>query len=293
MAVIPSEYMDAVVALGVSIKNDEVNFTATGFLYCHSILSPQDGKRLYFTFLVTNRHVITEKNRLWMRFNHPMGSGSQTYPMPVGGTDGSTPWIVHPDAEVDVAIIPISSEWLENQGIKHSFFHAGRHTFIRENDKYEPSEGDGVFILGFPLGLAGGDRNYAIVRYGILARIQDWLRGSAREFLIDASVFPGNSGGPVVTKPEGMSYPGTRSSFGSRLIGMVSSYLPYKEVAVSQQTGKPRMIFEENSGLGVVVPIDVIQETVDLAIKKYISTKENIPQLKNQVDNEEHADEGV
>ena len=49
---------------------------------------------------------------------------------------------------------------------------------------------------------------------------------------------------------------------------MVSSYLPYREVAVSQQTGRPRMIFEENSGLGVVVPFNVIEETIEFAVNK-------------------------
>lgn len=48
----------------------------------------------------------------------------------------------------------------------------------------------------------------------------------------------------------------------------LSSYLPYQEIAVSQQTGRPRMIFEENSGLGVVVPCDIINETVEIAIDK-------------------------
>ena len=54
----------------------------------------------------------------------------------------------------------------------------------------------------------------------------------------------------------------------SLLIGMVSSYIPYEEVAISEQTGKRRMVFQENSGLAVVVPIDVIQETVDHALSK-------------------------
>ena len=49
---------------------------------------------------------------------------------------------------------------------------------------------------------------------------------------------------------------------------MVSSYLPYREIAVSTQTERPRMIFEENSGLSIVVPHDQIQETVKIAADK-------------------------
>ena len=49
---------------------------------------------------------------------------------------------------------------------------------------------------------------------------------------------------------------------------MVSQYLPYQEYAISEQTGRRRMMFEENSGLGIVVPHNVIQETVKIARDK-------------------------
>ena len=119
-----------------------------------------------------------------------------------------------------------------------------------------------------PLGEAGDERNYAIVRQGVIARARDWIRGNASTFLIDASVFPGNSGGPVLLKPEPVSVPGTKPNNRCGLIGMVSAYIPYREIAVSTQTDRPRMIFEENSGLGVVVPHDLIHETVKSAVDK-------------------------
>ncbi len=50
-----------------------------------------------------------------------------------------------------------------------------------------------------------------IVRQGAIARIRDWLGGAATEFLIDASIFPGNSGGPVLNRPEAVSITGTKS----------------------------------------------------------------------------------
>jgi hypothetical protein len=62
----------------------------------------------------------------------------------------------------------------------------------------EVAAGDGVFVLGFPTGLAGVQRNYVIVRQGCIARISEMLDGAAPGFLIDAPVYPGNSGGPVV-----------------------------------------------------------------------------------------------
>ena len=182
----------------------------------------------YRIFLITNRHVVEHIDMLKARFNRPMGSDSKIYDVPLRGNDGSMLWTGHPSS----------------------------------------SEGDGIFVLGFPLGLAGKKRNYTIVRQGCIARIRDWLGGNSRTILIDATVFPGNSGGPVVTKPEIASIKGTKFNNSSRLIGMISRYLPYEDVAISAQTRKPRIIFQENSGLATVVPVDVIQETVDLAVKK-------------------------
>ena len=129
------------------------------------------------------------------------------------------------------------------------------------------SEGDEIFVMGFPLGLAGDERNYVIVRQGMVARIRDWYEGYSKEFLIDSSIFPGNSGGPVIAKPTMFSYGQTMPR--PKLIGMVAAYLPYEDVAWSRQTGRPKMISEENSGLATVVPIDPILQTVSRAAERY------------------------
>jgi hypothetical protein len=44
---------------------------------------------------------------------------------------------------------------------------------------------------------------------------------------------------------------------------VVASYLPYRDVAVSQQTGQPRIIFEENSGLVNVFPVECVDQAID------------------------------
>jgi hypothetical protein len=85
--------------------------------------------------------------------------------------------------------------------------------------------------------------------------------------VVDALVFPGNSGGPVILKPELMSIEGTKSNNKSVIIGVIKSYIPYRDVAVSEQTGLPRIIFEDNSGLSIVEPIDHIIETINLIPK--------------------------
>ncbi len=274
MALIPPSFLNTVVALGGPAQDGSMQYTATGFLYGHPTgATNEDGQPTYRLFLVTNRHVLEKASMnstgLHARFNRSMGVDANIYTIPLKETDGSASWIVHPRPDADIAVITINHNRLQDDGIQFSFFSGDQATVTLDQAReIEVSEGDGIFVLGFPLGEAGKERNYAVVRQGIVARVQDWLKGNAQTFLIDSSIFPGNSGGPVLLKPESIAITGTKSNNRCGLIGMISSYLPYREVAVSQQTGRLRMIFEENSGLGVVVPHNVIQETIEIAIGK-------------------------
>jgi S1-C subfamily serine protease len=137
----------------------------------------------------------------------------------------------------------------------------------------EITEGDFAYVLGFPMGITGGRRNTVIVRSGSIARIRDVLVKANHTFLIDAFIFPGNSGGPVILKPETLSIQGTKAQNTAYLIGIVHSYLTYQDVAISSQTKKPKVIFEENSGLAAVHPVDFIDETIN-EYNKSLKTKE-------------------
>ena len=279
MALIPPSFFNSVVALGEQTPEGVMISHATGFLYGRPLeTTDENGNRYYQAFLVTNRHVFDKaaerSDIMHARFNKLFEAGTNIVPLKLEHFS----WTVHPDPDADVAVMMINSEWLNSAGVEYFFFEADNHIMsIDQARASQISEGDGIFVLGFPLGESGEERNYAIVRQGIIARIQDWLKGNVRTFLIDASIFPGNSGGPVLLKPEIASIEGTTSNDRCALIGMVSSYLPYREIAISQQTGLPRMIFEENSGLGRVVPHDVIHEAIEFAMTKFGSGQSSTP----------------
>ena len=272
MALIQQYAFNTVVALGVPSDGDSVRYIATGFLYGYPAGKNERGQAAYFVFLVTNRHVIEDTTDLVVRFNVPSGTASKTFRFAMLAPNQVTHWVTHPDSTIDVAVLIIDAflPKIESSGIQISFLCEGVHTTtLDEMRNSEFSEGNEVFVLGFPLGMAGSTHNYVILRQGTVARIRDWYSDDASSFLLDSFIFPGNSGGPVFAKPVFASY-GGKPHLGAKLVGMVASYLPYRDVATSQQTGRPKIVFEENSGLAEVVPIDAIKKTISIAAARYV-----------------------
>lgn len=265
MTLIPPQYLNTLVAIG-EVSNGDFRCSATGFLYGHPSHVDENGAQLYYYCLVTNRHVVdrgfhpTAIDKPMARFNLSTGKATQPYPI--------ENWVSHPGA-LDVAVAPLAAQAFGELGIDYQIFAGDQNALTKQQVLEEKGirEGNGIYALGFPLELAGKERNYVIARQGVLARVQDWLHGDEDTFLIDASVFPGNSGGPVLTKPEVVAVGDYKAYAKSSLVGMVASYVPYNDVAVSQQTGQTRVIFQENSGLGRVIPVDAIQETAAHAIR--------------------------
>ena len=75
----------------------------------------------------------------------------------------------------------------------------------------------------------------------------------------------------MILRPETTSLAGTKAIGKARLIGIVKQYVPYRDVATSQQTSRARIVFEENSGLTSVITIDRINETVERERKRIMS----------------------
>lgn len=179
--------------------------------------------------------------------------------------DGNQIWDGHPSPEIDIATFSINPEILKEDNAEFGFFKLDEHVMSIEDMIAEGvSEGDGLYVLGFPMGIVAPQKKHVIARAGVIARIRDVLERHQKNYLIDANVFPGNSGGPVVIKPEMMSIDGTKSINRAALIGIVKSYVPYNDVAISQQTGNVRVVFQENSGLALVETVDSVKETVEI-----------------------------
>ncbi|MCC6438931.1 MAG: trypsin-like peptidase domain-containing protein [Acidimicrobiales bacterium] len=270
MALFPPHWLDCVVALGEpdAAHDDGVHWMATGFFYVH--VTRRDGDHVTGkAYLVTARHVIGDRPALLLRVNPSAAEPARTFrvalrddPERPDQPGGEPPLWFHPDDDaLDVAIIPVDLGLLRSQGMRAATFFSDTDLVDRGRLAAEGvSEGDGVFVLGFPMGDVGGERNHAIVRGGTIARVRDALAGTIDTMLLDCFVFPGNSGGPVILRPERTTIEGTPSPQRALLLGLVRSYVPYRDVATSSQTGRARIVFEENTGLCSATLIDVVAD---------------------------------
>lgn len=181
--------------------------------------------------------------------------------------NGKDRWVGHIESKVDVAVLPINANALKAELMKYAFIQSDDHvSSVAAMKTLGVTEGARVFVLGFPMGLVDKVCQFVICQAGCIARIRDLLEGITKDFIVDATVFPGNSGGPVILQPECSDNRYDRDNEGQSDWGR-ESYVPYHDVAISQQMG-PRVVFEENSGLAAVEPVDHITQTSELALKR-------------------------
>ena len=270
MSLLPRDYLNAVVLIETTADGASFAPIASGFLAgFRTGEKGEAGEELYRVFLVTNRHVFHGKKEVVLRFNISEG-GSKRYVLHLEDTNGPK-WRKHEKEKADVAVIPINVKALESDHIAFWFFPEDNMAFKNTVNELGITQGDDIFVLGFPMGIAGEEKNYVIVRSGVIARLDDEIIDRHSEFLIDASVFPGNSGGPVVLKPSMVSIRGTKPVNKAYLLGVVKNYIPYKEDAVGLQTRQLRITFMENSGLAGVVPMDFVKG----AVVPFMTTQQN------------------
>ncbi|MBU1033681.1 serine protease [Patescibacteria group bacterium] len=293
MALLPSQYLNAVISIGTLKDNEkgEKQFRsfATGFLVGKKVnLKDKQGYRL---FVVTNRHVYYNKqkdeylNHVFFRLNTLEGK-SHYFKAFLLNEKQKPIWYKHSDEKIDLAVLPISAKDIEDAKIEFYFFKEEDLFFAKDFIKNDISTGDDLFVLGFPMSISGNTRNFVIVRKGIIARVDEEILDDGY-YYIDAAAYPGNSGGPVIRKPEIITLEGTKANNSSGLVGVISSGETYSDVAVSQQTGEAKIVFTEQTGLVRVVPVERIFDIVDEL------TKPNIDEAKVEVAKKDIVEEGV
>jgi len=170
---------------------DGTRTVGTGFLISETAPNGQT-----HIVLVTANHVFDkmpkEQARIGYRIANADGSWSYSPQMlRIRDGQGHALWTHHPSR--DVAAIAITAPPAFAKAAIPEDYLAADDTF----SKYNVAAGDQMMTLGFPRGLAANAAGFPILRAGRVASYPVAPAKIFPTFLLDFSVFPGNSGGPV------------------------------------------------------------------------------------------------
>lgn len=216
-------------------------------------------------YLVTAKHVIYDKQRQRLKDEnlavfYNMTNGKAAARTIASFKNDYIYWVFHQDPEVDIAMIPFPID-LNNDDVRvisDDLFTGTERLF----ELYD------VFFLSYQPGIELGTRISPVARSGMVSIINP-----DNTFYIDAFAFPGNSGSPVFVKPSPIRFDkkGTvigADELGGAFVGIVGEYVTYQEVAISVQTNRPRVVFEENIGLSKVWSTSFLREIIESVIFK-------------------------
>ena len=187
---------------------DGTRTVGTGFLISEK---GPDGRPI--TVLVTANHVLDKMPgqiaRIGYRVSNPDGSWSYSpQSLRIRDKAGHEMWTHHPSRDV-AAIVITAPEEFTKAAIPEDYL-ATDDTFT----KYAVGAGDEMMALGFPRGLAANQAGFPILRSGRVASYPVAPAKIFPTFLMDFSVFPGNSGGPVFMSDLGHRRPGAPAGTG-------------------------------------------------------------------------------
>lgn len=205
------------------------NYTATGFF-----IEFYTDKGKPQVFLVTNRHVVENAQKMKIRLNYAdeQGNPIDTHWVNIEIDNVKTQFLYHPDEGVDLAIGTMSYIIGVVRSKQNIFFKSLSPNFIVTDEWAENLDAiEDIIMVGYPKGIFDTTNNRPIVRKGITASDPKINYGGKRLFMADIASFEGSSGSPVLVYKKRMKETTpeyTRWFDVSKLIG-IQRAMPYSQ----------------------------------------------------------------
>jgi len=218
-------------------------------------------------FLVTNKHVVAKATS--GRFFFTLSDGTQ----PLVGQrfdiqidNFELRWHGHPRGDIDIAVMPLVPilQEIEKTG-KRVFYKSISHTLIPTPKQLNDLDAiEEILFIGYPNGIFDTKNLMPIARRGTTATPVQIDYNGAPIFLVDASVFPGSSGSPVLICNSGGYASKSGFVIGTRVffLGVIA------QVAIREEFGKIEFVSIPTAQ----IPIVKTQQMIDLGVVYKSST---------------------
>jgi len=230
-----------------------------------------------YPFLITNKHVIDGAQDGVLTFTKSDKNGN-----PIIGSAHQlrfqngfeSLWYGHQDSDIDVAVTPLAplaQEMNQRSGVT-PFIPPLPSSLIPEGDALSDLDAlEEVTFIGYPNGIWDSSNFLPVARKGTTATPITIDFQGKKQFLIDASVFPGSSGSPVLILNVGMhtsKFGKTRIASRILFLGIVAAVFFKQEVNEIQRVSQPAAarpvaISKQMIDLGIVFKASSIVETIE------------------------------
>lgn len=250
--------------------------TGTGFIFDYKI-----DEQHHILFIVTCRHVVNGFASATFSFVQSKDGKPDLGQKCVVTIPNLQNFVFYdPDPKIDVALIPLEPilEYFKANG-QTPFFRALSKDLVPSREAAEDlSAIQSIVFVGYPYGVSDETNSLPLARRGFTASPYVIDFDNLPVFLIDASVFPGSSGSPVMVldegsyaSPDGGLVAGNRTYF----LGLVDQAYFYSEDGIIQFKPIPTQLTPyvrttNFFNLGVVIKSKAILNTISGFVKAYL-----------------------
>lgn len=193
---ITEQLMYSTIRIECELRRGSIS-TGTGFLFRFL----ENGEE-YIPAIVTNKHVVRGALNGSFIFTvadengKPIDNKHERFSF----NDFEKYWIMHPDPNVDLCIMPIAPilKSASTREVDLFLIYLDK-KLIPSNDEVDDLTAmEDIVMIGYPNGIWDSVNNQPILRRGITATHPKLNYEGKEEFMIDAACFPGSSGSPVL-----------------------------------------------------------------------------------------------
>lgn len=178
------------------LKKDGTEEIGTGFFYRVNV-----DKETGYILLVTCKHLCEDWVSVSFKHNRADDRYNPIYGDTIPITLKNTPFqgvLEHPEADIIAFAVGPQLNYLKKQDIILALRYLDENKIPKEFEKLYINPVEEIYIVGYPEGEEDRVNNMPITRKGITATDFNLDYNGHKEFMIDAPVFRGNSGSPVI-----------------------------------------------------------------------------------------------